>query len=151
MMKRTLPFLALLAILSIVSGCLMADASWIGRVGITLFHKAYNLLKIWWQGAAAVFILLLLLFVLHTYIFNKLPAVAARVSHVFLLMLPCEFLYLTYSDFQTNFSHRLLGWHFHYGVYLFWVDWMLICLYFLFAKKPANEVTDPGNKETTVD
>ncbi len=147
-MKRTFLLLLLLAVLSVISGYLMSEATWIGRVGITLFHKEYNLLKIWWQGASAVFILLLLLFFLHNYFYQRLSVIKARLLHILMLLIAIACLYFTYDDFSNDFSHHLLGWHFHYGFYLFWIGWMLICLFFVFKKKPAtNFPIDPNSKE----
>jgi hypothetical protein len=134
-MKRTVIFLTLLAGLSVVSGYLLSKASWIGRVGMTFFYKEYNLLKIWWQGALAVYLFLLILFLGHTLIQTKLPAITARLLHIIALMTAITALYFTYDDFTTDLSHKLLGHCFHYGFYLIWIDWMLMCLFFAFKKK----------------
>lgn len=141
-LKRTSFFLVFLAALSVVAGILMSQATWIGRVGITFFHKEYNLLKVWWEGAAAVFVLLLVFFLVHTLLHQRLRIVTARITHFLLLLVAAGCLYLTYDDFASDFSHHLLGWRFHYGFYLFWIGWMLICLFFLFSRK---KVTGPGN------
>src|SRR5271154_7078664 len=105
-MKFTSFFLALLVGLAAISGFLLSKASWIGRVGMTFFYKEYNLLKIWWQGAMAVFILLLLLFLIHDQLQRKLSAIAARLVHALLLLVAVTCLYFTYDDFTHNFSHR---------------------------------------------
>ena len=144
-MKRTVFFLAFLAALSAVSGFLMSKASWLGRVGMTFFYKEYNLLKIWWQGAAAVFIFMLLLFMGHTLIQRTLPKITARLLHILALMTAITALYFTYDDFNTDLSHRLLGRRFHYGFYLVWIEWILMCLFFAFTKKP-NDV-QPKNSD----
>ncbi len=134
-MKRTTLFLTILLGLSGVSGYLMSKASWIGRVGMTLFYKEYNLLKVWWQGGLAAFIFLLVLFLLHTLIEKKLPFAGAKIVHVLLLAAAGACLYLTYVDFDEDFSHHLLGWRFHYGFYLIWLQWILICFFFLFTSR----------------
>jgi len=147
-MKRTFLFLLFLAILSATSGYLMSKASWIGRVGITFFHKEYNLLKIWWQGAIAVYMALFLLFLLHSYLHKKLSLLTARLLDILMLCLTVAGLYFTYEDFHNNFTHRVLGHRFHYGCYLFWVGWMMICLFFVFKKRTAitnSGSTDPAN------
>ena len=147
-MKRTIPFLFLLAVLSVISGYLMSMATWIGRVGMTFFYKEYNLLKIWWQGAIAVFIVLMLLFLLHTLLHVKLPIVIARLLHFLMLLIAIAGLFFTYDDFANTLTHHLLGWRFHYGFYLFWIGWMLICLFFLFKKKPPTFFPiDPNSRE----
>ena len=149
-MKRTIFFIGLLAVLSAISGYLMSKASWIGRVGMTFFYKEYNLLKIWWQGAIAVFIILMILFAIHSMIQTKLRIGGARAVHFLVLLLAAGGLYLTYDDFSNELAHRMLGRRFHYGFYLFWVDWMLICLFFVFKKKPKTDFPiDPNSKVTT--
>ena len=136
-MKRTIPFLFLLAGLSAVSGLLMSKASWIGRVGISLFHKEYNLLKVWWEGGLAVFIFLLALFILQSLIENKLPFWLAKFLHFILLVAALGAAYLTYDDFTTDISHRLLGQRFHLGFYLVCAGWILICIFFIFKHRKA--------------
>lgn len=146
-MKRAL-LLFLLAALSMASGYLMSESTWVGKVGISLFHKGYNLTKIWWQGAIAVFIIYLLFFFLHLFLHNKLPVIAAKILHFLFLLAAVAGLYFTYDDFQNDFSHRLLGHHFHFGFYLVWVGWMMVCLFFLFSKrKKKDAILVQGKKE----
>ena len=139
-MKRSILFLLFLAILSLISGLLLSKASWVGRVGMTFFYKEYNLLKIWWQGAIAVYIVWLLLFLLHTFIQRVLPTMTARLLHIVVLVIAIAGLYFTYDDFANNFSHHLLGRRFHYGFYLGWLGWVLICLFFAF-KRTHKQIT----------
>lgn len=147
-MKRAL-LLILLAGLSVISGLFMSRSSWIGKVGITFFHKAYNITKIWWQGATAVFIILLLFFFLHSLLQQKLSSVVAKIFHFLLLLTAATALYITWDDFHTNLSHRLLGHNFHNGVYLVWVGWMMECIFFLFSRKTQNvPAINSGRKET---
>ena len=151
-MKRNILFLLLLALLSVISGMLMSKASWIGRVGMTFFYKEYNLLKIWWQGATAVFVVFLLLFLLHSLIHRALPAVTARLLHIVILVIAFAGLYYTYDDFTNNFSHHLLGRRFHYGFYLGWAGWVLICLFFTFKQSKRvrpGAVTNSNKTEPT--
>ena len=145
-MRQNFLFLCILAMLSAASGYLMSKASWIGRVGISLFHKEFNLLKIWWEGASAVFIVLIILFLLHAFVQARLHIVAARVLHVVLLLAAIGGAYLTYLDFTNDFSHHLMGWRFHLGFYLFWAGWVLMCLFFLTKRKPRKLFpTDPNS------
>ena len=138
-MKRSyFPLISLLAVLSVISGYLMSKATWIGRVGITFFHKGYNLLKIWWQGSIAVFLILMILFYVHRFLQQRFPAITARLLHVFILLLVAAGLYFTYDDFHTDITHRLLGRRFHYGFYLIWIGWMMVCLFFIFRKKEEH-------------
>lgn len=149
-MKRKVFFLVILAVLSIVSGYLMSKASWIGRVGMTLFYKEYNLLKIWWQGAAAVYVFMLLLFAGHSFVQRMLRPVTARLLHILALMTAITALYFTYDDFHTDFSHKLLGWRFHYGFYLVWIEWMLMCLFFAFTRRPLNVSAKNADKTASL-
>ena len=145
-MKRTILLILSLAMLSVASGMLLSKASWIGRVGMTFFYKEYNLLKIWWQGAIAVYIVLLLLFALHAFIQRTLQPTAARVMHIAGLLIAGMCLYLTYDDFTNNLSHRLLGWRFHYGFYLGWVGWILICLFYAVKKRSKTTIVTSSDK-----
>lgn len=145
-MKRNILLLFLLALLAVVSGHLMSKASWIGRVGMTFFHKEYNLLKIWWQGAIAVFVIYLLFFLLHYVLYRLLPLVWGRLLHFVLILAAAGGAYLTYDDFTNNLSHHLLRWRFHYGFYLIWVGWLLIALFFLFRGKRADSIVTDSNK-----
>ena len=146
-MKHRVLIIALLAILSGASGYLMSGASWISKVGMTFFYKEYNFLKIWWQGAIAVFLVFMLLFLFHGILRQKLPGIAARTVHILALLIAAAGLYFTYDDFTSNLSHRLLGWHFHYGFYLFWFGWMLICLFYIFKRK--RTITTVTNSDKT--
>lgn len=145
-MKRSIFLILLLAAISCVSGYLMSKVSLIGRFGMTVFYHEYNLLKIWWQGAAAVFIILMVLFALHSIFYKKLHITTTRLMNIVLLVIALGGLYYCIDDFKTDLSHRLLGHKFHYGVYLFWIQWAMICLFFIFAKKkPTNFPIDPNN------
>jgi len=145
-MKRTILFIILLISLSAVSGYLMSKASWVGRVGMTFFYKQYNLLKIWWQGAVAVFIVAMLLYSVHVILQKKLPFTRAKFVHMILLIAAVAGLFYTHIDFSENFSHRILGRRFHYGFYIAWIEWMLICLFFILTKKRSKIVITNSDK-----
>lgn len=150
-MKRVLFFLLFLAGLSSASGFLLSKASWIGRVGITFFFQEYSFMKIWWQGAIAVYLALIILFSVHYYFHSKWGRIASVLLNLLLLGAAAGGAYVTYLDFTNDFSHHLLGWRFHTGVYLFWVAWAMICLFFMFKRKEAtvdlNEIPNPGYEE----
>ncbi len=146
-MKKTILFLLLLAGLSALSGFLMSEMSWIGRVGINLMHKEYKFLKVWWQGAAVVYGVLLVLFGIQSVLHRAANIWVARLLHVVFLAGAVGGLYITNADFSDDFSHNLLKQRFHMGAYLFWGGWMLISLFFLAKKqKKAPLVTDAGSK-----
>lgn len=140
-MKRNLPLILLLALLACISGFLLSKGSWLGRVGMGIFYKDYTFLNIWWQGAAVMFILFLLLLIIHSVLQRTLSLAVARISHIIGFMVALAGLYLTYHDFRNDLSHRLMGERFHIGFYLFWLGWMIISISFLFRKKKAIEVS----------
>lgn len=137
-MRRNLPFVIFLAGLSLLSGWLMSRMSWIGRIGINLFHKDYKFLKTWYKGAGVVFAILLVLFAVQWLVQKRLPIATRRVAHILALIVAIAGLYFTYRDFRTDFSHGLMKERFHLGAYLFWIGWMSISLFFLGERKTAR-------------
>jgi hypothetical protein len=137
-MGKRFRFIAFLAALSAVSGYLMSQMSWIGRVGINLMHQEYKFLKVWWQGGAAVFLAMLVLFLLHAIIQRSLPRIVANIFHILLMLAAIGAFCLTYQDFDGDFTHHILRQRFHIGAYLPWLGWVCIGLFFLTEKqKPA--------------
>jgi hypothetical protein len=136
--KRTALFLSLLAVLSIISGYLLSNASLVGKVGISVFYKQYQFLKTWWQGALIVFAVLLIFFLVQGFAEKKLIKTKANLLHVSMILLALTGLYFTYYDFRHTTTHRLLGERFHIGAYLFWIDWIIISLFYLTQKKPET-------------
>ena len=137
-MKRNILFTLLLAMLSAISGFLMSNMSWIGRIGINMMHKEYKFLKVWWQGGLAVFGALMLLFLIHALLEKKLPFIVAKVMHVLMFFAAVFGLWYTYNDFYDDITHRLLRNVFHIGAYLFWAGWMMTCFFFLAKKRENN-------------
>ena len=151
MAKRQLILFCSLAILSSVSGYLMSRASWLGRVGITFLHRELNFIKIWWQGAVAVLLVLLVLYLLLFIVRNFLSPSLARIASLILALAAIAGLYFTYIDFSNDFSHKLMGWRFHYGVYLFWIQWALVCLFFVFVdRKPHAGAINSSKRDREV-
>jgi hypothetical protein len=144
-MKKTIQLLVLLAALSAISGYLMSQMSFIGRLGINMMHHEYKFLKVWWQGAIVVYAALLVLFALHAIINKALPFVLAKLAHIILLVAAFGGMYFTYSDFSDDFTHRLLKQRFHIGAYLFWIGWMLISVFYV-AKKKKIKLSTTSNK-----
>lgn len=134
-MKRAASLTLFLLILSILSGTLLASASWVGKVGIDMFYQEYTFLKIWWQGASLIFLVLMFLYALQSFAQKKLSVGAAKIVHIFAILAALCGLYFTYSDFRNDFSHRLLGERFHIGAYLFWIGWISVSVYLLFTKE----------------
>ncbi len=152
MLKRTLYLILFLASLSLLSGYLLSKASWIGKLGISLFYSQYGFLKIWWQGALIVFAGLLLVLILTALAGKALKPMYALLANIISLLLALCGLYFTYSDFRSDISHRLLGERFHIGAYLFWIGWLSISLFYLFSKNNGPETfpKDPGSPSSTV-
>lgn len=119
----------------------MSSASWISRLGITLFHKNYNLLKVWWQGAIACMLIYGVLLLFHYLAFRYLVPMSGKLLQLVALVLAvCSFL-ATYNDFHHQISHRFLGHLFHMGVYYFWAGWVFMALFFLVSRsgyRPKN-------------
>ena len=141
-MRRSLPFILYLAVLSLLSGVLMSEMSWIGRVGISLIHHEYRFLKVWYEGAAVIFVILLAFFVLQQMLQRRMPPATARVAHIIAIVLALLGLWATYHDFRSDFTHRILHERFHLGVFLFWFGWISISLFFL-TERRRDEVKVP--------
>jgi len=141
-MKRVLPVIFLLAILSVISGVLMSEMNFIGRIGVSWVHKEYHFLKIWWQGALAVFGALLVLFTIQGVLKMRLGKGANALAQIVLFLLSLGALYITYSDFRHNLSHKIIGERFHLGIYLFFISWMIISLFHLFSNKTTTPKVD---------
>lgn len=140
-MKKTAPFILLLAALAALSGYLLSKSSLVGKAGISLFYKEYRFLKTWWQGALVIFVVLIILFMLQGIAEKKLAKTKANILHISMIVLALVGLYFTYSDFRHTLSHRLLGERFHIGAYLFWIDWILVSLFYITKKPP--QMTEP--------
>lgn len=141
-MRRALPFVVYLALLSLLSGWLLSRMSWIGRVGVNLFHREYRFLKYWYKGAALVFVVLLALFLLQSWARRRLSPAKSRGVQIFALVAAVAGLWATYSDFRSDWSHSLLRERFHLGAYLFWIGWMSVSLYLLTPRRSSQEATE---------
>jgi hypothetical protein len=137
-MKRRSLLLLLLLVLSGIGGYLLSKASFVGRMGISLFYKEYKFLKVWWQGGLLIFTIWLILFFLQDLAQRKLPPAISRFVQFGAILAALTGLYFTYQDFQHTMSHRLLGERFHLGGYLFWIGWIIISIYYLTDKRRTN-------------
>jgi len=143
MAKRNTIFISLLAVMSMITGYMLSLITVAGRIGMNMFYKEYNFLKVWWQGALLVFIIWLVIFIAHSIIQRKVSKASALAANLISLIVAIGGLYFTYSDFRQDFSHRLMGERFHIGFYLFWLGWMGISLYFL-AQKSSRDLIVSG-------
>ncbi len=140
-MKRSSILFSILFFLSVISGWLLSKATLIGRTGINLFYKEYQFLKVWWQGALLVLIVLLGLWMLHQLVRSRFNRNRAILAHSLMLFIYLVGLYFTYHDFRTDLSHRLLGERFHLGAYLFWLGAILVAIFYLFKSSSYNPST----------
>lgn len=131
-------------LLSVASGVLISQMSFLGRLGINIAYKQYSFFKSWWQTAIVIAVIQILLTLVQRYFALKQPANKAKMFSAILLIVAIAGLYGTYHDFTTTFSHKLLKEKFHLGFYLFWLTWILGNVYFLFGH-PSSVV---GNQST---
>lgn len=129
MQKNNFLFVAFLTMLSLLAGYLLSCISFIGKIGIGLFYHEYRFLKVWWKGSLIVFAIWIVLFVAHTFYYHRLRRVQYHIFSTLSLVVALAGLYLSYTDFRNDLSHRWLGERFHLGVYLFWLVWVAIVIF----------------------
>lgn len=134
-MKRKSFLVLFLLLLSGIGGYLLSKASLAGRVGISVFYKQYKFLKVWWQAGLLLFIVWILLFFLQGLVQRKLSPRASNLIQIGAICAAFIGLYFTYQDFRHNVAHRWLGERFHLGGYLFWIGWIIICVFYLTEKR----------------
>gem|GEM_PF-2033108 len=139
--KKTVLLVLLLGFLSALCGYLLSKASLAGRVGISVFYKKYHFLKVWWQGALVIFIVLISLLLIQGWAEQKLLKRKANNLHIATIVLAAAGLFFTWYDFRHTTTHRLLGERFHIGAYLFWIGWMIVSLFYLTQQK--KEIAEP--------
>ena len=138
-MKRSVPFLILLAGLAALCGWFLSHISFIGRVGINVAFQEYSFLKTWWKGAALVFGFWVAIYWIHSILLQRYPSGKRR--HLTTGILALLGLYATYADFGGDLSHRLLGERFHLGSYLFWIGLIAISFRFYLLPKSRPSTT----------
>ncbi|MDO5607052.1 MAG: hypothetical protein Q4G08_01230 [Capnocytophaga sp.] len=136
-MKNILILSLFQALISVVSGIFISQMSWIGRVGISLKFREYLILKTWWKTALLLLAVQLSVMVV-LLVFRKIHSRIGRVLALLLLVAGIAGVYFTYNDFTTT-NHRLMRQNFHIGFYLFWVGWLITCIYFLFLRKNKSK------------
>ncbi|MDR2222526.1 MAG: cytochrome d ubiquinol oxidase subunit II [Flavobacteriaceae bacterium] len=133
------------AILSLISAFLIAQMSFIGRIGISLFYKQYQIFKNPWKTAALLFMIqlfvLLILWAFKRYSSNK---TANIVAILFLVIATIGCIY-TYIDF-TSTSHKYMKTYFHSGWYIFWGSWILTTISVLFIKRKNIPLKQTNNQ-----
>lgn len=143
-MKGLSTLVAVQALLSTVSGVLISQMSFIGKVGISVVYREYGIFKIWWKTALLLFAVQLAV-VAVLWLVKRLSGRRIAMAVILLVLLfALTGAYFTYLDFTTT-SHRMMKTNFHAGVYLFWATWGLACVYFLIVpcRKRAVAADDP--------
>ena len=144
--KHTAYFVLFLLVVSVISGYLLSEVSLVGKVGIKLFYKEYTFLKTWYKGAAAVFVVLMLLFMIQLIILRTARRNVSHIINIFCIAGALIGMYFTYNDFRHTITHRWLGERFHLGAYLFWIGWIVVCVYVYIQSRPlavsAEHVTN---------
>lgn len=137
-MKKRIPVLLLLTILSVICGYLFHKISWIGRLGINIAYDEYTIFKSWWKSSLLVFGIYMALYLIHYLACKNKQQRSVIIINIVSILLAIGGLYYTYHDFRTDFSHRIAGERFHLGFYLFWVGWIVINLHFIIRKQANN-------------
>lgn len=140
-MKGLPTVIAIQALLSTISGVLLSQMSFIGKVGISVAYREYGIFKIWWKTAILLFIIQLALLLVLWLVKRLLGRRLARAAFFLFALFGLVGAYFTYLDFTTT-AHRLLKINFHTGVYFFWGTWVLVCIYFMAVplKKRQHEI-----------
>ncbi len=133
-------FLLCLSFFSLIAGYLLSSISFVGKIGIGLFHSEYQFLKTWWKGSLLIFSAWLILWIIHVLLKKKLAESRYILVCVVSLIIALSGLYFSFYDFRHTLSHRWLGERFHLGVYLFWLGWVGI-LIFEYQKKKQYKIT----------
>lgn len=145
-MKGLSTLIAIQALLSTLSGILMSQMSWVGKVGIRFMYTQYGIFKIWWKTALLLFGLQLLLLLLLWLFKRLLPGVLSGILMVLFFIAGALGAYVCYIDFTTT-NHRMLKESFHNGAYLIWGAWMLSCVYFLVVRRRRKQIAPKGKAE----
>lgn len=141
-MKGLSTLITFQALLSTISGVLISNMSFIGKMGIFFVYRDYAILKSWWKTAILLFcVQLLIIFVL--WLSKRVISNIAGTLIAILFLLGIGYgAYITYLDFTTT-SHKLMKTEFHMGGYLFWIATAITCFYFIFAKIKRNFRANP--------
>lgn len=148
-MKRVFNLILFQGILSLISGVLFSQMSFIGRLGISVSHQEYTLLKTWWKAALVVFAIQLFLIIvlgINRKLNNFKSFLIVDLVFIIIGLLGLGY---TYWDF-TETSHKYMNANFHWGGYLVWVGWFITCFYFLFfGFKSKEKTTTPPPVKTS--
>ncbi|MBK1441744.1 hypothetical protein JHJ32_17225 [Parapedobacter sp. ISTM3] len=148
-MKGIGTLIAVQALLATVSGVLISQMSFVGKMGISVLYSQYNVFKIWWKIALLLFAIQLALIFVLWLVKVRLSGRMAFITILLFLIAGLIGSYFTYLDFTTT-THRLMKARFHSGGYLFWGAWGLSCIYFIMmriVRKPIDQQAMPAATE----
>ncbi|SHF11252.1 hypothetical protein SAMN02745131_01825 [Flavisolibacter ginsengisoli DSM 18119] len=137
-MKRRSVYLLILSFFSLVAAYFLSQLSLTGRVGINLIYTQYKFLKHPYIGFLVMFLVFLILFFILHFLYKRLKSNNANKISLTILFLGVIGTLFTFYDFTNNLSHKLLGWRFHFGTYLFWLGWISIPIYYLTSRGKNN-------------
>lgn len=141
-MKGLSTIIVLQALLSTISGVLLSQMSFIGKVGINVMYREYGVFKIWWKTAVLLFAIQLALLLVLWLVKRLLGRRLAFAAFLLFLLFGVVGAYFTYLDFTTT-THRLMKANFHAGIYLFWGTWTLVCIYFMAVPLKRRQHREP--------
>ncbi|GGC40926.1 hypothetical protein GCM10011386_36190 [Parapedobacter defluvii] len=147
-MKGLSTLIAVQALLSTISGVLVSQMSFIGKVGISVLYNEYGIFKIWWKTAILLFAVQLILIAVLWLIKRLLGRRIALATFLLVLLFGLVGAYFTYLDFTTT-SHRLMKETFHSGAYLFWGAWAVSCLYFMIVRRGKKQAMEEAEAPFT--
>ncbi len=147
MSKRILILIQI--IFSLISGIMISKMSFIGKIGISLVYREYSIFKTWWKTALAIFLIMLVLNLIFISCKKLFSTKSVRFVAFILIIIGILGSIYTYYDF-TSTSHKYMKSSFHFGGYLFWINWFFTCFYFLFSKNKNKPETIEKEKSLPI-
>ena len=134
-MKKALYLAIFQLVLSAVSAYLLSKMSFVGRLGINLFHKEYKILKSPVETFFLVFAIEILAIIILQTVYTLFNKKITNLTAVLMLLIGIAGLGFTVYDFTYEFSHKLLKTKFHIGFYLIWIGIIITSIYYLILPK----------------
>lgn len=145
MFKRLLIILLVAqALLTLLETYLISKVSFIGKIGIAIIHREYQLLRSPWKTFLLLYCLQLIVVFVLTTIRKRNSNKRLLFSAAIIIVIALLGLFATFHDFQNTYSHRLLKERFHLGFYLFWFAMITTGIFFILNPKPEAELTPPA-------
>ncbi|MBO9574056.1 MAG: hypothetical protein J7497_17850, partial [Chitinophagaceae bacterium] len=93
-----------------------------------------------WKTFLLLYGIQLLIILLLYFIQKRAPARRTIFTASVFIALALLGMVMTFIDFQYTYSHRLLKERFHLGFYLFWIGWIITCIYFIVKSRRSIEI-----------